>query len=427
MKPSDLRGEFEEGNKKLRNLTKETNHLMKDQKEENDKLDELKQEMDRLYIQAGVENPFSWDSEIFLEDNEIFKNVSEAIYRKPNLLPVLNPLDIAIVGLSATLATLLDFLVVKIPKDITYLDKFQQKGSSLTSFLRTVGVDEDGKLNSILSWLEKSCKVPYDQVKDIDIPGFHPRTHRLLGLGHDPFFGLLFGIFDILNGSLTGIDENGAFHVIKTQEVDNPIKLAICPIIWLGHIISDMCTKMGIPIPGWGFLQLIQMGDFGKGRTVADISRWMYLKGYDLRHFVTMAITVASIELIVRGYNYLEEFYLIGKPNPSNSLLVDREIFKIQRELKLHKMLFFSHSAAASGNALKVVLAYQGNPLAINTVQWAACIKESVTFVKALTRDTTAEQILINRALIDQRWEEINKAKIGTLPDSLIYLDMYQK
>jgi hypothetical protein len=33
-----------------------------------------------------------------------------------------------------------------------------------------------------------------------------------------------------------------------------------------------------------------------------DVARYMYAHGYDLRHFATMGIVPASVEMIVRGW-----------------------------------------------------------------------------------------------------------------------------
>ncbi|MBD2534354.1 hypothetical protein H6G97_34505 [Nostoc flagelliforme FACHB-838] len=228
-----------------------------------------------------------------------------------------------------------------------------------------------------------------------------------MSLGHDPLFGLIFGTLDILNGTLTAFDTNGKLHILKTFDILTADK-AFAPLIWLGHIVSDVCTKAGIPIPGWGFLQLLQFGSFGSNqKTIADISGWMYLNGYDLRHFITMSTSVAVIELIVRGYHYLSclenQEQLQNFKHTSIGL---SEIAKIKSNLKLHKMLFLAHGMAASGNLLKIFI-YSGNPVAINLPQWLSLMKESVHIIQASARDTTSEKIIRNREKINEVWKEI--------------------
>jgi hypothetical protein len=45
------------------------------------------------------------------------------------------------------------------------------------------------------------CVVPYD-VQTMD--GMFPRSHRFKSLGHDPVLGFVFGVLDILRGTVTG-------------------------------------------------------------------------------------------------------------------------------------------------------------------------------------------------------------------------------
>jgi hypothetical protein len=413
-------------------------------RDDSTQINKLNFELQELAIKAGVsfhindltdtetKKKLSWDDEIFVKNNPLLleTKIEKEIHKNPQLLPSLTSLEYGIVGLAGTVAVILDFLVVKIPKDINYLGKFKQEGSGFTGWLRNLGVDEKGELNPFFKWLENTCHVPYDQSVNQNIPGFNPKSHRLLSLGHDPLFGLFFGIFDIMNGSLTSFDANGSIHVIKSYGSNLGDKV-LSPFIWLGHIVSDMCTKMGVPIPGWGFLQLLQFGSFGaKERTIADISRWMYLNGYDLRHFITMSIQVAVIEIIIRGYHYLSSIKsekMLNKPLIQG--IASKELAEINSKLKLHKMLFLSHAIAASGNAIKV-FTYGGNPLAINAPQWIMFVKESITMAKMMTRDKTSEKIIRNRNKIDEEWDNIAKDEQKTNfmeIDTAVYNDIFKK
>ncbi|MDM3858143.1 MAG: hypothetical protein PT120_25445 [Aphanizomenon gracile PMC649.10] len=271
---------------------------------------------------------------------------------------------------------------------------------------------QKGELNPFLKWCEDTCKVSYDQSINQNIKGFNPKTHRLLSLGHDPLFGLIFGTLDIINGNMTAFDINGNLHILKTFDMSLEDK-AFAPLIWLDHIISDMSTKMGVPIPGWAFLQLMQFGFYGSDtKTIADISRWMYLNGYDLRHFITMSVPVTVIEIIVRGYHYLSCLDSAEQLQYSlHTSIANREMYQIQSNLKLHKMLFLAHAISASGNALRI-FTYAGNPLAINLPQWLFFAKESLTILQAVTRDTTPEKIVRNRDKINDAWDKIKNINI---------------
>lgn len=443
----DWNGELSELSQRLRDVNSNTESLRQFQKQESEELTQLRSEIMNLAKMMGVsvedilgtpnQKPYyesrqlQWDDEFYLSNNPLIleAKVKEEVFRNPEILPALSDIDYAIVGISGMVASLLDFLVVSIPKDINYLGKYQQKGSNFTGWLRTLGVDKDGNLNPFLKWCENVCKVPYDQSINSSIQGFNPRSHGLFSLGHDPLFGLIFGTLDILNGSMTAFDANGNLQIVKTFDVTSNDKV-FAPLLWLGHIISDMCTKMGVPIPGWAFLQLLQFGSFGaNNKTIADISRWMYLNGYDLRHFFTMSIPVAVIEIVVRGYHYLSSLKTPEQLEYSlHSSIASKELAEIQSNLKLHKMLFLSHAIAASGNALKV-FTYSGNPLAINLPQWLLFLNESVKIVQLITRDKTPEKILRNRNKINKEWEEIKNISIEKIDilkaDSTIYFNYF--
>lgn len=427
--------EFSEDYQRMRNIHTSFDRLHKAQQQESDELLKLQEEVISLAKAIGVSEesvekilhasiqpsfqPYKlqWDDEFLLKYNPsvIETRVKEEVFRNPDTIPSLSSLDYVIVGIAALVATILDFLVVKIPKDINYLGIYQQEGSNFTKWLKTFGIDQEGELSQFLKWCEDTCKVSYDQSINSNIQGFNPRNHRLLSLDHDPLFGLIFGTLDILNGTMTTFDINGKLHILKTFDLPLADKV-FAPLIWLGHIVSDMCTKIGVPIPGWAFLQLIQFGSFGSdNKTIADISRWMYLNGYDLRHFVTMSLPVAVIEFIVRTYHYLSS--LDDQEQLQCSLytsVATKELAHIKLNLKLRKMLLLAHATAASGNAVKV-FTYSGNPLAINLPQWIFLIKESVRMIQAVTRDITPEKIIRNRGKINDIWQEITNINLGKI------------
>lgn len=279
--------------------------------------------------------------------------------------------------------------------------------------LRGIGVDENGKASKWITVLEKWFKVPYDKSIDSDIIGLMPKTHRLHSLAHDPSIaGLVWGIKDIVAGTFTCIDKNGCLVVEKVTEA-NFMKLFTAPILWLGHILSDVFTRMGIPIPGWSYLQLLQFGNFGeKQRTIAEVARYMYLEGYDLRHLVSMSSTNAVIELIVRLY-----YHLVCKERPDEFVLTsEKEYVEVKNKIKLHNMLFVSYSVASCGNIAKIC-AYQGNPTAFNLPLWLGMIKESITQVTILNRDSkNYEKAIENRHTIGENFETLYFSVMGYNP-----------
>lgn len=159
---------------------------------------------------------------------------------------------------------------------------------------------------------------------------------------------------------------------------------------------------MGVPAPGWGFTQLLQFGEFGeKDRTLAELSRYMYLEGYDLRHFISMRTVPGIVEFCTRIY-----YKLTAEKNDPFTLSYSKDLKDIHSKVRLQRLLFTAHTIAMSGNALKLV-AYQGNPLAFNYPQLMAFTKQSIQMSQVISREKTAEKIIRNREKINQEWKDI--------------------
>ena len=158
----------------------------------------------------------------------------------------------------------------------------------------------------------------------------------------------------------------GSHSLASKQMTDgNGIGLLEAFLTQLGHLVSDVGTKQGVPPPFFGLFQGIDiaapMSD--KGRSVGEIARWMYLNGFDFRHFITQGITPAVIEIIVRAYIMIRHYSEKGDVK-----------FVLADNPKYRSMLLSAHAIACAGNAGKVAL-YQGNPLAINYAEWLALLR----------------------------------------------------
>lgn len=415
----DFNDDFSAIQSKIQTLSKELKIENERSNQTKISIEKLENELKTLGINYNSTNTASKyfdDKKIHNYSNEYFsnlyaeveKNVVKEVSSNHNLLPSLTKLDYLFALTIGTIGVIIDMLFVKIPHNITYLGKYKQSGSEITNWLKTFGINHDGKLNNFLSNLEKTNKVSFDASSkrnlenyNRDVSGFYPKTHRLMSLGHDPFYGLIFGLLDILNGTVTLIDSKGSIHNVALEKYQNKLmkdKL-FAPVLWIGHILSDICTKMGVPVPGWGFTQLLQFGSFGENdKTIADLARYMYIEGYDLRHFLNMGTVPSSIELCTRIYYQLtikkEEFF---------SPVYSKEIRTIHNNIRLQKLLFTAHSVATNGNLIKIIL-HRGNPLSFNVAQMLGFIKQSVQMAQIELRDRTAEKIIRNREKINGEW-----------------------
>ena len=251
------------------------------------------------------------------------------------------------------------------------------------------------------------------------VTGLSAYYHRLLSLGHDPILGLIFGVYDILNGKMTTIDKTGK---IVSQVMENyadrkesHIFAAIAKQII--HFKSDITTSMGLPAPLMALFNLLQFGSIGEEeQTIAEIVQGMYYEGYDFIHFCSMSIPTMLVEVIIRlGYG-------IKRIKEGNSIK-NSIPFSLNREKhpKLSTMLFIGHSAATAVNAGKVY--FTKNPMAINYPQWVAFAKYSYEQLKwvllekpelrdAYVRGIIAEELNEVYAEIDKSFAEMSEEYI---------------
>ena len=291
--------------------------------------------------------------------------------------------DYIFVGASGILASLTDFLLVKIPTTLTTGEYAGQVGSPITEWLKRYDTTKSN--DWFAQWAEhlsETCKVPYGSTGYAGaggverIAGMFPKSHRFQSLGHDPVLGFVFGVLDIMRGTITGFSYDNLTHTHTWMQGAvwsnlEPVGLIEAILRQIGHLISDVATPMGLPAPFMTLIQGINLGSFGEQeRTVGEIARWMYLNGYDFRHFLVSGITPAVIEIALRAYIMLRHYSEYGETK-----------FDLTSHPKYRSMLLMAHGIATLGNAGKIAL-MQGNPLAINYAEWMAFIRYLIPSIK---------------------------------------------
>jgi hypothetical protein len=297
--------------------------------------------------------------------------------------------DYLIVGFAGFVATLLDIFLVRIPADTSFLGNMQQ-GSPLTKWLkeRSEVVHE-----RFLERFENKAKVPYDDVRHPEVPGMRPKTHRSQSFGHDPILGFIFGVMDILGNTGTYIDKYGDIIRVDKAPAD-PVSLTAAFLKVFFHLLSDVCTSAGIQPPFFTLLQLIKtespfvLGPSGERVSWTDVARYMYVHGYDLRHFATMGIVPATVEMVIRGWRLCESYEKEESPELTKA--------------KTASMLMLGHTIAVSGNLVKTGAIYGMNPLALN---WAQALWMFPVTVSWLRESVKRDQRI--RAKLDAEWASI--------------------
>ena len=324
--------------------------------------------------------------------------------------------DIAIAVSAGLVATILDVLLVGIPVDTKWWGGGGKvKASPLTDRLRELSLDND---NALSRW----AKVSYDRVSGLPekLEGFGGTTHRVMTLGHDPLLGLLYGVKDIMRGEMTAIP--GRSGGVMTQKihggVDNPF---IAMALQLMHLLSDLPTKTGLPLPGWVGLVSLDGPRFGpavkgligaptEAETIGGIARRMYMNGYDSWHLMTMMTSVGALEVVLRSYwglrRTLDEEWAAAVEDEAD--LHGAEA--VSDHPRFAAMSLAAHGVAAAGNLTKLALA-GGNPLAFNYAQWLAFLKAFYRWVDDQAErpnEVLDRQARANAMAIESGWTQVD-------------------
>ncbi|MDP9479371.1 MAG: hypothetical protein M3R38_27470 [Actinomycetota bacterium] len=210
--------------------------------------------------------------------------------------------------------------------------------------------------------------------------------------------GFVFGVIDIMGATGTYIDKNDDLRRVGTSMSPESLTVAFLKVFL--HLASDACTSAGIQPPFFTLLQLVKakspfvLRPSGERVSWTDVARYMYAHDYDLRHFATMGIVPASVEMIVRGWWLCKSFESGDGPELAKA--------------KLTSMLLLAHTIAASGNLLKTGAIFGMNPLALNWAQMLTLAPVTVAWVReSLKRDCAI------RAELDAEWLSIYRSDLA--------------
>ena len=343
---------------------------------------------DDLYIEAKEQMGRDVELEELFSEDELAENREAVIQLKKefNMIHHLDKVDYAIAVGAGMLGALVDILLVRVPK------RRDIETKPLSAWIREYFDDRfpEDKIKK----LEENSKVTYDaqfnhyrgDSLEKTVEGMSTQYHRLLSLGHDPLLGFVFGVNDIMNGTLTTIDINGVFENQSMKNYRNygervhKDKVEAI-LLQFNHLKSDIATTEGLPVPLMGLFELFQFGSVGeKKQTIAEIVQGMYYEGYDFIHFCSMSVPMMITELLTRvGYTLKE---LKGGKNIKEAVAVSVDRNK---HPKIGTMLFLAHSIEVATNTGKIC--FKKNPTAINYPQWAAFAKYSYHQLKWMLID----------------------------------------
>ena len=349
-------------------------------------------------------------TEIVLEDlftpEEIKANALEvkALNQEYNSIHKLDKYDVSIAVVAGLLGAIVDIVLIGIPEK----GPNGLEAGALSNFIRKkfeekFNPEEMEKLAN-----SKASKVSFDAQDNRHtteyVEGLSAYYHRLLSLGHDPLLGFVFGVYDILHGTMTTIDKKGKIvcQVMENYADRKETDIVSAIIKQINHFKSDITTSMGVPAPLMGLFNLLQFGSIGEeNQTIAEIVQGMYYEGFDFIHFCSQSMSTIVIELVVRiGYavKRVKEGNCIKKSIP---ISLNRE-----KHPKLGTMLFMAHCEATAINAGKVYFAK--NPMTINYPEWLVFAKYSYKQLKwVLVEKPEARNKYVNGAINDELYRAI--------------------
>jgi hypothetical protein len=310
-------------------------------------------------LSLGVE-PGSASFDAMLDPEEI-RRIERRFATDFSIHARLDAYDVLAIAAAGLAASLLDILLVATPST-----------SPLTTQLRKHLSISDRNA------LAKKAPVPYDRIfqgMPERVAGMYPKSHRVQTLGHDPLLGLFYGTLDIMRGSMTAAPVGGGFQVLDIGPGEsNPFVALVRQIT---HLLSDVATHSGLPLPGWTALATLGGPTLG-GKTIGDVARQMYIDGFDSWHFASMATSAAAVDIVLRGY-----WGLRRAVDPAWRDVVGLEAERhgsthVSDHPRFASLSLGAHGAAAAGNLVKVAM-YGGNPLALNYSEW-------LTFLRAFYR-----------------------------------------
>lgn len=232
-----------------------------------------------------------------------------------NKLHGLEAWDYALAGSCGVFAGMLDMFCVKAPvrSSTTPFDKELDglfNGMCQKAFNAIFPPEWSEQLSKafIIGTPDASTKT---QLLTQPLEAFGPMSHRFRSLAHDPILGLFFGVRDILNNTCTMVDNGCIVSFPGKNTPTGPLSIFQALGKIMGHLASDFNAPsakgnrgMGLPAPFMGLLSMFNIplpeGELKRLFDEVQGLQGMYLRGYDLRHFIVTSVPLAIMEVVLR-------------------------------------------------------------------------------------------------------------------------------
>jgi hypothetical protein len=369
---------------------------------------------DDLLIDANRKYPNDVNFVDILSTQEIAEHTTyiEQLNEEFNSIHQLDEVDIGISAIAGILGGVIDCVFGGFVKDAGG----RNVPGTMSEFVRKL-FDKSLPPERIKK-LEELAKVPYDAlnydnkgniiVSEI-VDGLSPTFHHQVSLSHDPILGFIYGVFDILQGTIRTLDFKGKFIIqaaegYSDRKSQNLFK-AIATVFL--HMLSDVNGSssaknggMGLPVPFMALFNKLQFGKIGDNDTISELVKSMFYQGYDFRHFCSMSIPVMITEVIVRIS------YFVKRLNEGRPFVESIPVgLNHEKKPKLGTMLFIAHSASTAINAGKII--FTKNPLDINWAQWLSFARYSIKQLKWVLIDKPNLRHKYVMNIINDQWDSL--------------------
>lgn len=390
----------------VRNVGIQTDDIANSVSDTANELNDIVRRIEDMQKSLGI-NCYKRDSRSIINDDikeiniavdDLLKNNS--LFDKTPIFPKLSETDMIVSCICGIVAAIIDIAFVGTPQvRKLYNGKEGFDGGLLTKLLRNIGNNKKKGIGKLFYHLSKRCKVPYDISSKKGV--VCPNNHRLRCFAHDPLYGLMFAVVDIIYDTCTCIDDTGCLRILVNNKnsVENKW-LAV--IYYFGHLLSDVSTSRGLPVPGFCFLEFFTQE--ASDKSIAKIAEDMYISGYDLRHYTSMSITVILIDNLINIYNKLVNI----NTDDIFETISEKEKKRVDYNLKRIKMKAIAKGTACTGNIVKFISPPNcGNPKDVNMAEWISFLHTGVQMIKAASRDMAIEQVMCQREQLDKGWDDL--------------------
>lgn len=436
---------------KAEDVEKEIDLLEKSNDDQQERLADIQDRIQRLYKKTGRTNIIALPKEPDDDDanpgEELGELTYEDLYEQARQSLIDKGLDVESVGFDSFLSdTELADIVTDLDKAVPREDRWKKSDFVVVFVAALVGGIADailgkrdnkltGKGSKFSNWLnefhEKKWKhkggAPIDFQGSKDGLSFGGGYHRELSPGHD-LFRFVEGIKAFKEGKFEAKGfRNGVEIVVRSTENQygtpyDAMTLGAAIVEYCHHMLADLLSNNSLPVPGYSFFRECD------NRKIRKLSADMYQQGFNLKNVIVQASSTVAIEIIIRFYYSILS---VKRYNDSIEIAEDysnweaiKQFVKPTNKEKMHEMLLVAHTIVTAINVGRIVITK--NIASINVTEIMSVARYGVKVLKAAAkRSREYEKLIYHASEVQDRWERVAN-EVG-IDDEILISEMHEK